>query len=175
MKAKDCTLTTFVLSYHYTTQNLPHLAHRDQPIREGQIHISAPHIYGYSLEALDVTPNSSMSFLNIGSGTGYFSCIVAQMLGPTGVCYGVDISGDAIEHCLASVKRYKAENPDRELPYMDFVHGNGMNIDRSYGESLLGYDRIYVGSSMERSTMIQLACLLRPGGILVGPRKCTQY
>jgi len=159
----------------FLPQNLPHLAHRDQPIREGHVHISAPHIYGYVLEALDLTPNSSLSFLNIGSGTGYLSCIAAHLLGPTGICYGVEISKEAVEHCLASVQRYKAANPDTTdmYPHMEFVHGNGMHIDASVGESLVGYDRIYVGSSIERSTLIQLASLLRPGGVLVGPRKSS--
>jgi len=145
------------------------MAHKDQPIREGHIHISAPHIYAYVLEAMDVTPSSSMSFLNIGSGTGYLSCIVANILGPTGMCYGVEIHQDAIEHCLESVKRYKDANPDRVHPHMEFIHGNGMNVDASIGESRVGYDRIYVGASIERSTLNQLVALLRPGGILVGP------
>lgn len=110
-----------------------------------------------------------MSFLNIGSGTGYLSCIAAHLVGPTGMCYGVDIHQDAIDHCLASVARYKANNPNLDLPHMQFIHGNGLHIDASSGESLLGYDRIYVGASIERSTLIQLASMLRPGGILVGP------
>ena len=153
-------------------QDLPPLmAHKDQPIREGHIHISAPHIYAYVLEALDLTPNTSMSFLNIGSGTGYLSCIVAQILGPTSMSFGVDIHKEAIDHCLASVNRYKDANPDLDLPHMEFVHGNGMNIDASVGESRVGFDRIYVGASVDRGTLNQLVGLLRPGGIFVGPGK----
>ena len=57
------------------------MAHMDQPLREGNLHISAPHIYGSVLEALELRPNSSLSFLNLGSGTGYLSCIVASILG----------------------------------------------------------------------------------------------
>jgi protein-L-isoaspartate O-methyltransferase len=157
-------------------QDLPDLmAHKDQPIREGHIHLSAPHIYAYVLEAMDLAPSSSMSFLNIGSGTGYLSCIVAQILGPTSVCYGVDIQKDAIDHCLSSIHRYKAANPDLDLPHMEFVHGNGMNIDPSVGESGVGFDRIYVGASVERGALNQLVGLLRPGGIFVGPGMYQQH
>jgi protein-L-isoaspartate O-methyltransferase len=46
------------------------MAHADQPLKEGNIHLSAPHIYGSALEALELQPHSSLSFLNCGSGTG---------------------------------------------------------------------------------------------------------
>jgi protein-L-isoaspartate O-methyltransferase len=52
------------------------------------VHISAPHIYASAMEALDLVPDSSLSFLNIGSGTGYISCIVAEILGPKSIHYG---------------------------------------------------------------------------------------
>jgi len=64
------------------------MAHSDQPLKEGNVHISAPHIYGSAIEALDLVPNSSMSFLNIGSGTGYICCIAAEILGPNSLNYG---------------------------------------------------------------------------------------
>ena len=51
------------------------MAHSDQPIKDGNIPISAPHIYGSVVEALDLPENSSISFLNVGSGTGYLTCI----------------------------------------------------------------------------------------------------
>ena len=51
-------------------------------------------MYGCILEALELEsshPRTSMSFLNVGSGTGYLSCIVANILGPSSanVQYGV--------------------------------------------------------------------------------------
>lgn len=152
----------------FVSQNRQDLAHSDQPLKEGPIHISAPHIYGCIAEALDLTPNSSLSFLNIGSGTGYLSSIVAHILGPMGVCYGVEINNDVVDHCLSSMDRLKAHGaPD--LPHMEFIHGNGLQIDATTGESLIGYDRMYVGASIARGSLNQLASLLRPGGIMVAP------
>ena len=53
------------------------------------MHISAPHIYASAIEALDLKSNSTLSFLNIGSGTGYISCIAAEIMGPKSIHYGM--------------------------------------------------------------------------------------
>jgi protein-L-isoaspartate O-methyltransferase len=140
-------------------------AHSDEPIR----YISAPHIYGCIVEALHVTPKSSMSFLNIGSGTGYLSSIVAHILGPSGICFGIEVNRNAYDHGILSVNRWKEEYSHLELPLMEFIYGNGLNIDAKTGESIVGFDRIYIGAAIERSKLSQLVALLRVGGILVGP------
>lgn len=148
-------------------QNHEALAHSDQPLKEGHIHISAPHMYGCIVEALDLAPQTSMTFLNVGSGTGYLSCIVAQILGPTAVCHGVDIHKEVVEHSLASVQRWKAATQN-EL-HLEFIRGNGLNIDHTKGEGLVGFDRIYVGAALERASLNRLSSLLRIGGVLVAP------
>lgn len=143
-------------------------AHSDQPLREGNVHISAPHMYGAALEALDLQENSSMSFLNVGSGTGYMNCIVAVILGPYSTNYGVEIHQDVLDHCEGAIARWKAMYHDK-LPHFQLVHGNALNISMNEGEALVGFDRIYVGASISRNNLSALTSLLKPGGILVGP------
>ena len=63
-------------------------AYEDCPIKKGCVHISAPHIYCTILEALDLKPGTSLSFLNIGSGSGYLTCIASEILGPKSLYYG---------------------------------------------------------------------------------------
>jgi len=156
------------------------IAHSDQPLKEGNIHISAPHIYGSAIEALDLVPNSSTSFLNIGCGTGYISCIVAEILGPNSLNYGVELHDDVIHHCKASIAKWKSNVVDDDgsistIRFMDntadikLIKGNGLNIIESKGESVAGFDRIYIGAAVDKQALANITKLLSPGGILVGP------
>lgn len=144
------------------------IAHADQPIREGNVHISAPHMYGTALEALELTENTSMSFLNVGSGTGYMNCLVATILGPYSTSYGVEIHQDVIDHCESAMARWKAVY-DGKLPHMKLIHGNALNISMNEGEALIGFDRIYIGASINRNSLFKLMCLLKARGVLIGP------
>jgi protein-L-isoaspartate O-methyltransferase len=141
-------------------------AHADRPLKDGDIHISAPHIYGTVLEALELTSGSS--FLNVGSGTGYLTCMVSHIMGPTSVSINIECLSEALEHSQAAVQAWKA---DRTLPVpeMQFYLGNVLQLDTTTGECLQGFDRIYVGAALEKSNLEPLANLLKVGGILVGP------
>jgi len=156
---------------HFVPQNNKNLAHSDQPLKEGNIHISAPHIYGSVLEALELHRNSSLSFLNVGSGTGYVSCIVATILGQKSNHFSVEIHSDVLQHSIESMQRWKDDSntDESKVPHIEWIHGNALNIDPLRGESVVGFDRIYVGASVTKGDLSNLTSLLRPGGILVGP------
>jgi protein-L-isoaspartate O-methyltransferase len=194
----------YIYIYIYI-QNRLNLAHADQPVRDGHLHISAPHIYGSVLEALDLTAATNhhyfqktqqqqpMTFLNVGSGTGYLSCLVAELLGPSGTCIGIEINQVVLDHCWSAVEAWKQSRirmvdsnnnsnnndetsstttADTTIAYMDFYAGNGLEINATLGEAAVGFDRIYIGAAVSRRDMPKLANLLRPGGVLVGPGEC---
>ena len=64
-------------------------------------------------------------------------------------------------------------NPEKHEEHHDFnmtiIHGNGLNIAPHKGESVVGFDRIYVGAALEEEELPKIRNLLGPGGVLVAP------
>jgi len=119
------------------------------------------------VDNLELEQNSSLSFLNIGVGTGYLSCIVAHILGPKSQSFGIEIHSDVIQHCQGAIDAWR-ESMEEDTVKPAIFHGNGLDILHQ-GESCIGYDRIYVGAEIEASDLQKLKNLLAPGGILVAP------
>lgn len=130
----------------------------DGPLRHGRLHLSAPSIYAQSLEALDLKPG--LSFLNIGSGTGYFSAVVSELIGSCAVSHGIDICEEHVRRAGARCQRIGKHG-------IEFFHGNIYNIDV---KKSMRYDRIYIGACCKKESKY-LIRLLKVGGILVGPFK----
>lgn len=63
----------------YFLPNSKATAYRDIAWKQGNLHISAPCIYSEVMENLELQPG--LSFLNVGSGTGYLNTIVGLILG----------------------------------------------------------------------------------------------
>jgi len=170
----------------FVTKGNENVAYSDQPLKDGNIHLSAPHIYCSVVEALDLRPNSCLSFLNIGAGTGYLSCIAAEILGPRSLNIGVEILEDVVQHSRASISKWRSTKRtscgkrragsmtsnleiDSVYPPIDIIHGNGLEISSKLGESVTGFDRIYIGAAIEKAHLPKIKSLLSRGGILVGP------
>uniref|UniRef100_A0A803KF62 Protein-L-isoaspartate (D-aspartate) O-methyltransferase domain containing 2 n=1 Tax=Xenopus tropicalis TaxID=8364 RepID=A0A803KF62_XENTR len=62
----------------YYLEEFKQNAYRDLAWKHGNIHLSAPCIYSEVMEALDLQPG--LSFLNLGSGTGYLSTMAGLIL-----------------------------------------------------------------------------------------------
>ena len=146
------------------------IAHKDQPIRDENIHISAPHIYGSVLEAFELKSDTGLSFLNAGSGTGYLTCIAASILGSRSVHYCVEIHEDVIRHSQEAIAEWTKTLPNEQrAPNIDIIQGNALKLSTDEGECALGFDRIYIGAAIHKFNLHMFKKMLKPGGILVGP------
>ena len=125
---------------------------------QGYLHLSAPSIYASVLEALEL--RRGLSFLNIGSGSGYLSALAAHtsLLGPDAVHHGVELRPSLVSHAAERCIALGLDN-------IRFTCADCFAID--VGGSMK-FDRIYVGAGA-RSDAKFLFGLLKVGGILVGP------
>lgn len=97
----------------------------------------------------------------------------------------MELHDDVIGHCKASLAKWRGasinENGnistvnffDDDTPDIHIIKGNGLNILKSEGESVVGYDRIYIGAAVDSTELTNISKLLSPGGILVGPGKVS--
>ena len=143
-------------------------AYEDHAWRRGTLHLSAPCIYSRALEALELKPG--LSFLNVGSGTGYFSTMVGLLIGPYGVNHGVEVYEENVEFANERVAQFEGcsswYDPAKFCEPL-FVVGNGLQL--SAGN--MHYDRIYCGAGCSAEHAHLFKSLLKVGGILVMPRE----
>ncbi|CAB0018103.1 unnamed protein product [Nesidiocoris tenuis] len=92
-------------------------AYKDLAWKKGNIHLSAPCIYAEVMENLCLEPG--MSFLNLGSGTGY--------LRPYGVNHGVELHKDVVEYAHHCLIEFKKSSP--ALDCFEFCEPTFVNAD----------------------------------------------
>ncbi|XP_060914364.1 protein-L-isoaspartate O-methyltransferase domain-containing protein 2 [Labrus mixtus] len=141
-------------------------AYKDLAWRHGNIHLSAPCIYSEVMEALDLHPG--LSFLNLGSGTGYLSTMVGLILGPFGVNHGIELHADVIEYAYQKLDSFikTSDSFDKfEFCEPSFVVGNCLEIPAESRQ----YERVYCGAGVQKEHEEYMKNLLKLGGILVMP------
>ena len=124
------------------------------PTRSGQT-ISQPTTMAFMLELLDAKPGEKV--LDIGSGSGWSTALLAEMVGKDGFVYGVEIEPELVEMGKANLKKYP------ELKAQISKAGEGIGFPQKFL-----YDRILVNAA---ATEIPEAILgqLDIGGVLVIP------
>ncbi|XP_022091065.1 uncharacterized protein LOC110979514 isoform X2 [Acanthaster planci] len=150
----------------YYLEGYKESAYKDLAWKHGNIHLSAPCIYSEVMEALQLEPG--LSFLNIGSGTGYLSTMVGLVLGAHGINHGLELHGDVIEYAkerLDSFIRESSSFDQYEFCEPKFVQGNGLLLC----SGCRTYDRVYCGAACPAEHENYMKILLKVGGILVMP------
>ena len=135
-------------------------AYQDEPIHSAPFHLSAPHMYATVLEALELS--EGMSFLNVGSGSGYLSFLVARIVGQA-VNHGIEQHKELVEHDSSRC----AEVPElRDMNHIRFRWGDAFKVDY---DSEQRYDRIYIGAGCQMNAVVIFKIMLSVGGMLIAP------
>ncbi|XP_059061234.1 uncharacterized protein LOC131854120 [Achroia grisella] len=150
----------------YMTPDTRDQAYKDLAWRNGPLHLSAPCIYSEVMESLKLKPG--LSFLNIGSGTGYLSTMVGLILGSSGISHGVEVRPFVVEYANKKLGQF-IEN-SAILDEFDFCEprfylGNGLCLAPLQAP----YDRVYCGAGCPEQYENYFKQLIKIGGILVMP------
>jgi protein-L-isoaspartate(D-aspartate) O-methyltransferase len=117
------------------------------PVR--RLNSGQPSYLAFCLDSLDLRTGDSV--LHVGCGVGYYTAIVADVVGPTGHVIGVEIDSD-----LASRARENLEY----LDHVEVVHADGGEYDPG------PCDAIFVNAGATHPRAVWLDCL-RSGGRLI--------
>lgn len=133
-------------------------AYLDQPlyIGNGQT-ISQPSTVAFMLELLE--PKEGDKILDVGSGSGWTTALLSQIVGERGYVYGLEREPALVEFGRENIKKLGIRNA--QIEEASFVLGKSSEAP---------YERILVSAS-GRSIPEDLLDQLKPGGVMVIPVK----
>ena len=134
-------------------------------------------MYAMVLNKLDLQPGHA--FLNVGSGSGYLSCLASCLLGESGVSHGVEINPALFEFSKTACKRWfdgilkrRADGedvPEVSKERVQLMCGNAFDIDVPSASASCKYDRIYIGAGCPEAHKEYFFSLLANDGLIVVP------
>lgn len=142
-------------------------AYRDAPVELPELgtNLSAPHIYPSMLRELRLTRDRPLRVLDVGSGTGYMSALLAHILGPAGYVEGWELSPAAV----AFARKCWRDHPELQCLAPTTFHARDC-FDCIADHELGSFDAIVIGASLSRTALPHILQLLRrPRGVLVAP------
>ncbi|KAG6461045.1 hypothetical protein O3G_MSEX012385 [Manduca sexta] len=150
----------------YMTPEARDQAYKDMAWRNGPLHMSAPCIYSEVMEGLELRPG--LSFLNVGSGTGYLSTLAGLVLGSGGISHGIEVHPMVVEYATKKLGQFIENSPT--LDEFDFCEprfycGNGLCL----APLQAAYDRVYCGAGCPEEYQNYFKQLIKVGGVLVMP------
>ncbi len=109
--------------------------------------------------ALELTPG--MAVADVGAGTGFFTRLFAEKVGPRGKVYAVDIAPRFLEHITAEAKKHGQSQVVTILGNQDST-----NLPRE-SVNLVFLSDVYHHFEKPEKTLASIHRALRPGGRLV--------
>ncbi|OAK95097.1 protein-L-isoaspartate O-methyltransferase [Phaeosphaeriaceae sp. SRC1lsM3a] len=125
--------------------------------------ISAPHMHANACESLLTYLQPGSKVLDIGSGSGYLTAVLANLVGPNGSVIGIDHIQPLVD--MGNANMAKSEEGRRMLDsgQVKFVTGDG----RKGWEEGAPYDAIHVGAAAAEHHKVLVDQLKAPGRLFV--------
>ena len=110
---------------------------------------------------------SGLSFLNVGSGTGYFSCLAGCVLQAHGINHGIELHEDLVQFAKERVEEFLRFSPSvaYDICPPKFLAGNCFRLEPSG----CSYDRVYCGAACPASKVPFILSLTKIGGFAIIP------
>ncbi|KAL8695393.1 MAG: hypothetical protein Q9218_000152 [Villophora microphyllina] len=150
----------------------PALAYQDSPQPIGfSATISAPHMHASAAESLLPFLHPSARVLDVGSGSGYLTHVLVNLLGPEGKVVGIDHIQGLVD--LATNNMQKSEDGRNLMSSgkVRFVKGDGREGFREEGP----YDAIHVGAAAKEEHKGLVEQLKAPGRLFIPVGTGSQY
>ena len=160
----------------FVLPELKRQAYIDRPVKASFMHLSAPHMYATVLEQLELTPG--LSFLNIGSGSGYLSCLASCLLGENGLSHGIDVNNDVVNHsiqaCRLWFERIVNARENGQVIHRALIYLNTHTLCSSYTLMYTHIFIIYIHTLMHICILYSSYIHLHTGGLSTRhQRRCT--
>ncbi|KAI9773323.1 MAG: hypothetical protein M1840_007538 [Geoglossum simile] len=152
----------------------PRSAYDDSPQLIGfSATISAPHMHASACESLLAFLGQNARVLDIGSGSGYLTHVLANLVPPDGVVIGVDHIQGLVDMATSNMGKSKSGHTLLESKRVQFIKADGRLGYKEGGP----YDAIHVGAaaaSLHQPLIDQLKC---PGRMFipVGSDRYSQH
>ncbi|XP_021000939.2 protein-L-isoaspartate O-methyltransferase domain-containing protein 2 isoform X2 [Parasteatoda tepidariorum] len=141
-------------------------AYKDIAWRMGNLHLSAPCVYSVVMETLKLKPG--LSFLNLGSGSGYLSTMAGLLLGQYGINHGIEFHEDIVEYAYERLDEFLKNSKvvdEHDFCEPVFTCGNCLTLDANVQQ----YDRVYCGAACPEEYEAYIKNLVKINGILIMP------
>ena len=134
--------------------------------------ISAPHMHASAAESLLPYLHSDARVLDIGSGSGYLTAVLANLVGASGKVVGIDHIQSLVDLAAKNMAKSKEGREMLESGKVRFLKADGrLGLDEGQG----GWDAIHVGAAAKEAHKVLVDQLRAPGRLFIPVGDDMQY